>query len=1182
MAEAEPTALQFAGFTLDPGARTLVDAAGREVPLRRSEYELLRAFLAAPGCALSRDHLLDAVAGRHAEPFDRSIDVLVGRLRRKIESEASEPRLIVTVPGVGYRFAARPQPVSAGNPAAPVAEPTPSPAPPASPERRQLTVAHCGLSGPALLAARRDPEDLHRLLAAFHERAKSTITEAGGTVDWPPGDGLVAYFGYPQADEHQAERAVRAVLGLIETASRIDTGPLGRLQVRVGVASGLAVVGGEPGASGQPTALGEAAHLAAGLASRAEPDVVLIAADTRRLVGELFELRPCGSVGMEAAGEPVEAWRVVAEAGLESRFEALRGAASSLLVGREEELALLMRRWAQAKGGNGRVVLVSGEPGIGKSRLTRALRDAIAEEPHVELRLFGSPHHQDSALYPHIAQLGRAAGFARDDTDETKLAKLDAVLAQSDATDEAVALIAELLSIQTDQRERIQQISPQARRERTLAALLAQLPGLVMRKPVLLIYDDLHWIDPTSRELLDRIIERLERLPVLLLATFRPEFQPPWAGQANVTSLALTRLDRRDTTAMIAGIAGAKGLAAGVAQEIAERTDGVPLFIEEVTKAAIESGLQAAETLSARPLPKFAVPATLHASLIARLDRLGPAARDIAQKSAAIGRELTYEMIAFIADWPQAELRQALDKLTGSGLVTARRAPPQAVYLFKHALVRDAAYDMLLRGQRQRLHARIGKALETHYGGVEAARPEVLAHHFTEAGQIERALGCLLDAGKQALQRSGMVEAEALLRRGLALLPRLSDDSRREEHELDLQLALGRALIATESWGAPTVGEGFARARELCDGLTRTRKMLPILYGQFVHHALRADFVVAERLAAEMRHLGEEQEDVVTRVMAYRISGYASLALGDFNTARAYLERSLALYDPADRLRYTELSPQNILPTLLSFLSCALACSGHLDQARARLDSAITEVRRLSHAYTSAYTLWWVGFLGWLARAEPGVLLQSADELLALSAEHRFAIWPAMGSANRGWCLAALGHPKHGISLLTAGLAEYQSTGNCQFTPAYLTMLADAHRIAGQPQAGLEHLAEAERLAETSKERMLLAETHRLRGDLLILTSESVAAEASYHGAIALAQCQGSKLFELRSAISLARLWRSQGRNADAHNLLAPIHGWFTEGFDAPDLIGAKALLDELETTGGRGPLAAMPAKDRL
>ncbi len=511
-----------------------------------------------------------------------------------------------------------------------------------------------------------------------------------------------------------------------------------------------------------------------------------------------------------------------------------------------------------------------------------------------------------------IAQLERVAGFARDDTAETRWAKLRALLARSEASEEATALLAALLSIPAGGRYRLPGTSPQRLREKTLAALLDLFAGLVAREPALALFEDLHWSDPTTLELLARTVARVASMPVLLLMTARPEFKPPWPDQAHVNTLLLNRLSDDDAATLADQVAGVVPLPSRTRRRIVRHTEGVPLFVEELTKAVLESG-HLAEDESSAPPP---VPTSLHDLLLARLDHLGPA-RDLAQIGAVIGREFSFELLSAIADQPAPTLEPALARIVRAGLLLQSGTPPEARYAFKHALAQDAAYGMLLRGQRQQLHVRIGKALETRYDGVEAARPEVLAHHFTEAGQIERALGCLLDAGKQALQWSGMVEAEALLRRGLALLPRLSDDSRRQEHELDLQLALGRALIATESWGAPTVGEGFARARELCDGLTRTRKMLPILYGQFVHHALRADFVVAERLAAEMRHLGEEQEDVVTRVMAYRVSGYASLALGDYSTARAYLERSLALYDPADRLRYTELSPQNILPTLL-------------------------------------------------------------------------------------------------------------------------------------------------------------------------------------------------------------------------------------------------------------------------
>ena len=1158
-AEPPEPVLRFGEFRLDFAGHSLTDQAGRDVPLTRFEFILLREFVQHPGRVLSRDHLLTVLAGRDAESYDRSVDMLMVRLRRKIEPNPKRPSLIITVPGSGYKFAAK---VTRETAAAP------QPSPPVMPERRQLTVMHCALAGPAFAVARRDPEDLQRLLTVFHEHCAAGITQAGGAVDRLLNDGLLAYFGYPQADEHQAERAVRIALRLVETAGRIDTAQLGELQVQIGVATGLAVVGGQTSAPGQPGPLGETASIAAGLASRAGGDSVLISASSRRLVGKLFELRACEPVVVEGLGEPIEVWQVVAEAATESRFEALRGAALAPLVGREEELELLLRRWNQAEASTGKVVLITGEPGIGKSRITRAVQDAILGKPHIELRFFCSPHHQDSALHPFIAQLQHAAGFTRGDTDEVKLAKLDAVLAQSNATDEALALIAELLSIPTDQRERIQQMSPQARRERTLVALLAQFTELAARQPVLLTYEDIHWIDPTSRELLDRTIERMERLPVLLLATFRPEFQPPWIGQPNVTLLALSRLDRHNRAVMIAALAGENGLPGEIAQEIADRTDGVPLFIEEVTRTVIESGARAAEALSAIPHSALSVPATLHASLVARLDRLGPAAKDVAQRGAVIGREFTYELIACIADRSQPELEEALDRLTSAGLLFARGAPPRSTYVFKHALVQDAAYGTMLRSGRKQLHARIATVLDTRFEGLAESQPELLAHHFTEAERIEPAIGYWLKAGEQALARSAMREAEALLRRGLSLLTSLDDGTRLREQELDLRIALGQALLAVQGWGAPAVGETYTRGRRLCDSLGRADKLLPILYGQWVHHLQRADLDRASQFASEIRQLGEASGDAVAQATGCRASGLTCMYLGDFSAARAYLERGLELYNPADLSAYARLSPVDAAVTLLANLSVTLACSGCVERAWERCRAGLAEARRLGHAHTSAYALWAAVVTSWVACSGPADSLRLSNEFLALTDEQGFALYRALAGGHRGWCLAALGRVEEGISLLSTGLVEYRGTGSIVAEAQWLTMLADAHRLARDFQAAFADLDEAERRAEISGARWVQAETLRLRGDLLLQTGARPAAEASYRGAIALAHRQGAKLFELRASTSLARLWRDQERDAEARDLLALICDRFTEGFDAPDLREAKALLDEL---GGRG-----------
>ena len=1049
--------------------------------------------------------------------------------------------------------------------AAQLAEPDPSPINPEpavarSAERRQVTVMFCDLVGSTALASRLDPEDLRAVLGAYHGCCAEVIRSAGGFVAKYQGDGVLAYFGYPEAREDDAEQAVRAALALIEAVPRIE-GAVGS-QVRIGIATGFVVLGELIGARAakQETAVGDTPRLAERLQEIAEPNAVVVAESTRRQIGRLFETVDLGPQAVSGFAVPTRAWRVLAENRVLGRFEALRSRAIPL-VGREEELDLLLRCWAKAKSGRGQVVLISGEPGVGKSRLVEALAERVAAEPHVRLRYFCSPHHQDSALYLVITQLERAAGFARDDAPAVRLAKLQALLAPTAPPREDAALIAELLSLPISELAKPLDATPERKKQRTFEALLRQGERLSARQPLLSICEDLQWIDPSSRDLLDQTIERLAHWPALYLLTCRPEFRSPWTERPEVTPLVLGRLDQRDTVLMVAKIAGNRAFPPAILQEIADRADGVPLFIEELTKAVLESG---EPVTPAAPHPPPSVPATLYASLMARLDRLGPAAKELAQRAAVIGREFPHDLLAAIADLPEPELREALARLTSSGLVFAHGAPPQASYTFKHALVQDAAYGTLLRGRRQQLHTRIGTVLEDTLLAAPSTPPEILAHHFTEAGQPERAVGFWLKAGQQALQRSAMEEAERLLRRGLALVANVPESDSTQEQELDLQIALGRALIATHGWGAPEIGEAYARARELCDRLNRPRKLLPVLYGQFVHQALRAHLDTAQELAGEMRWLGEAQNDVVVRVMGYRGSGYVSLAFGDFVAARDYLELSLGLYDPAERAIFAELTAQEIAPTVLSFLACVLACSGHLDQARLRRDAALTEAGRLSHAFTSAYARWWDWLVGWIARAGPAVLLQSSEKLLALSVHGGFAYWRAMATANRGWCLAALGQPEQGIPLLASGMRAYHATGNTQFTPLFLTTLADAHRIAGNPEAGLEQLAEAERLAETTKERIVLAETLRLRGDLLLLGNDRAGAEASFTAAIAVARRQAARLFELRATTSLARLWRAQGRGAEARDLLAPIYDWFTEGFDAPDLVEAQALLREL------------------
>jgi len=628
-----------------------------------------------------RDNAIDAEVLRELTTDDlRDLGVnLVGH-RRKLLAAIAVLRSVVPVSGVP---SASIEPKRHGQDTG---------AQPREAERRQVTVMFCDLVGSTPLSARLDPEDLRGIIGAYHRCVTETVEGFAGFVARYMGDGVLVYFGYPQAHEDDAERATRCGLALVDRVPHLNQAE--ELHARVGIATGLVVVGGEVV---EHDVAGDTPNLAARLQALAEPDAVVIAGSTRRLTGDLFEYQDLGEIELKGIPGPVSAWQALRPSVVVSRFEALRGATLSPLLGRDEEIELLLRRWARAKAGDGQVVMISGEPGIGKSRLTAALQERLKAEPHLRLRYFCSPYHQDSALFAFIDQLGRAAGFGRDDTAAAKLKKLEALLALAAPPDEDVALIADLLLLPASDYHPLPNLSPQRKKEKTLEALIRQLEGLARQQPIAMVFEDAHWIDPTSRELLDLVVERVYRLPVLLIVTFRPEFRPPWTGQPQVTMLALNRLDRRDRTALIEQIAGSTALPDEVIDQIADRTDGVPLFIEELTKSVLESGV-----------PAVGIPTTLHDSLMARLDRLSPVRR-VAQIGAAIGREFPYALLRTISRIPEDELRSALSQLVASELVFQRGTPPDAVYAFKHALVQDAAHGSLLRATRQQLHADIAQ-----------------------------------------------------------------------------------------------------------------------------------------------------------------------------------------------------------------------------------------------------------------------------------------------------------------------------------------------------------------------------------------------------------------------------------------------------------------------------------------
>jgi len=887
---------------------------------------------------------------------------------------------------------------------------------PAEAERRQLTIMFCDLVGSTPLSTRFDPEDLREIVGAYHRCVTDTVGRFGGFVAKYMGDGVLIYFGYPEAHEDDAERAARAGLAVIDAVGRLATQE--PLNVRIGVATGLVVVGDliGTGAAQERGVVGETPNLAARLQALARPGTLVVADTTRRQIGMLFEIEDLGPQPLAGFAEPQRAWRVVGESGVVSRFEALRSGTTPL-VGRDEELDLLARRWQQAKSGEGRVVLVSGEPGIGKSRLTAALSAHIETEAHTRIRYFCSPHHQDSALYPFIAQLERAAGFARDDTMTMKLDKLEALLGDG-AEPGDISLIAEMLSLSGGERFPPLDLSPQRKKERTLAALLRQLQALARRQPVLMIFEDLHWIDPTSRELLDLTVETITDLPVLLVATYRPEFQPPWVGQSQVTVIALNRLGRNEGARLVHQLAGNLGaLPPDIVDEIVERTDGVPLFVEELTKAVVEAGADRGHvSVSAVPSSSLAVPATLHASLLGRLDRLGPAAKNVAQVGAAIGRDFSYELLAAAAQLAEPELQEALRRLVEAGLVFQRGAPPTAEYLFKHALVQDTAYSTLLRGPRQALHRRIAEALEQRFPDVLETRPEIVAHHCGEAAMADKAIGYWHLAGKLSVAKSAVREAIAQLRRGLSLLEGLPETRERQQLELDIHVTLTAALIAGKGYADPEVFAALERANRLVTeiGAVGTPLHFSVLNGLWASNHNAGAIAAALEHATNFLSVAQSQHSSGPLLVGHRTLAHSLMVSGDYPAALAHFETAASLYRPDehrdDAFRYG----QDVGVSAFAGLSWSLWHRGYADQSARAADRALAYSRELGHAHTLAHALYNAGMAAVFARDVATVYAYSND-CVALASEHGFAYWAAVGRVPQGWADAQQGEATTGL-----------------------------------------------------------------------------------------------------------------------------------------------------------------------
>jgi class 3 adenylate cyclase/predicted ATPase len=1042
----------------------------------------------------------------------------------------------------------------------------------ASGERRQLTVMFVDLVGSTALSRQLDPEEMSAVIRGYQNSVAGEIARFEGHVAKFMGDGVLVYFGYPQAHEDDAERAVRAGLAVSDAVGLLADPSGGSLGARIGIATGLVVVGdltGE-GAAQEESVVGDTPNLAARLQALAGPGDVAIAPATRLLLGDLFDLDDLGERSLKGLDAPVRAWRVLGESVSEGRFEALHSGDLTPLVGREEELDLLLRRWQQAKDGEGQVVLLSGEAGIGKSRIIQALRARSAGDPHTRLRYFCSPYHVHSALYPVIGQLERAAGFLRNEPSEGKLRKLETLLGRGDGKGiGALPHVAALLSIPSEGRFPALDLTPQQQKTKCFEALLEQLDHLAQEQPVLQIVEDAHWIDPTSSELFELVASHIQSRPVLLVFTFRLDFTPPWTGYDHVTSLTLNRLGRNQGAAMIERTAGEKALPDEVLDQILAKSDGVPLFVEELTRTVLESGLMedAGDRYVLRePLPLLAIPASLQDTLMARLDRLAEA-KDVAQLASALGRTFNGELLAAVSTLDETALASALAKLIESGLLHRHGVGSSATYEFKHALVQDAAYHSLLKSTRKTYHERIAKILEEKFPEIVSTQPELVAFHYSEAQLFGLAIEYWRQAAQRAKVRSANMEAIAHGTKGLELISRLPESSERNRLELALQLTMGPAVIAVKGYGAPEVIRTYSRARELCQETGDLEQLFETTWGLWISAQFGARITTARGLCEDLLTIATEQSEPSLQLQAHHANWTTMLSTAELASCRQHAQRGVALYELEQHRGHAFIYGGHD-PGVCAFnhMSQTSWFLGYAQQAVENSEFSISLAEKLTHPLSLLLSH---SFAGWLHnfRREPELVGRHAEIAIKVSDEHGIAPhYRAAGLVLSGWALSAAGETEEGMARIRDGLEAYRASGTELRRSYLLSLLAEAHVWAGQRDEALEIMSEAFAHVETSGERRWEADLYRLKGTILLSGSKPDQGEAErcFLHAVEIAQGQGAKVLELRAVTSLARMLDEQGRHDEAQSLLAPVYDWFTEGFDTPDLKDAKALLNSL------------------
>ncbi len=1053
-------------------------------------------------------------------------------------------------------------------------------------ERRQLTVMFCDLVGSSSLSERFDPEDLRDIIAAYRETCVGVLARYEGFVARYVGDGILVYFGYPTAHEDDAERAVRAGLEIVRAISsqskETDRVFTGALAVRIGIATGPVVVGDliGKGTAERDSVVGETPNLAARLQGLAPPNGVIIASSTKSLVSAKFEYESLGRASLKGISQRVQVWLVIGPSRVESRFAAAVRAQLTPLVNRDEEIALLLMRWQDARARDGQVVILSGEAGIGKSRITQEIRERITGEPHGQVSFQCSPYYAGTPFYPFAAQLKLATGLDREDAIENPLASLEAAVAGSSAESERVTpLLASLLSINLQGRYPPLELSPRQQKDATVEALVSYFLALARDEPVLIAFEDAHWIDPTSREVLDLLVDRVQNASILLVITCRPEFQPGWDAHSHITTLTLNRLSRQLRTTLVERVAGANRLPKELIDEIIVKTDGVPLFVEELTKAVLESSLVGENGLLSGTLRKLAIPATLTDSLMARLDRMGPFKR-IAQVAATIGREFSYTTIRAVADLPEEQLNAALIHLENAGLIVRRGDAPESVYSFKHVMIQNAAHSSLLHSDKKKLHARIAVVLAEMYPERCEHEPELLAHHFTESDQSEAAVSFWLKAGKQAGRAGANLEAIGHLQRGLEVVRGNPQMPEHDKRELALRIALGTALIAGKGYAVHDVEENYSRALVLGQQIDDRPTVFASMRGLWVRSFIRADLSKAHDLSRNLLAFATQSsqtaEDDLHKtgylIEAQRAIAQTLLYQGRFIEARDHLECGIRLYDSNLHRHLSEIHAIDPGIVLLSYQGYLQWFLGNPDTARQCIDQAISNAEEKSHPFSLAFAWEFGAYLCQHLRDVHGTM-DYAKRALMVSSKHGFLHWKNQATILQGWALTELGQIDDGLNQIRAGLDAYKGMDSWLATSWFESLLASAYFGAGRPDAALRTLDDALATARRTEERFFLAELYRLQGEITLTLESPTAledAEGCYARSLEIAREQNALSWELRTSVNLATLWRDVGKHQLAADLLSPIVSKFREGSGTIDVMKAVSLLAELRSRSSR------------